>query len=219
MWRLLFGADGPDRRPPDLGPMERGGVAHTSKYLYMRTCACACACACAWHGMACTCACARMACNVTTSAMRREVGELRTYMSSTKHDACTSCACACTTAGPCACTHTRTHARNVLTHLCHLCHLHPSLHPCQPHPPTPPPQVFGPVLSIATFETEAEAVARTNDSSYGLANAVMSADAERCERVSASLEAGTVWINCNQALFPQTPFGGWKVSWHGCGCG
>jgi len=76
-------------------------------------------------------------------------------------------------------------------------------------------EVFGPVLSIATFETEAEAVARTNDTSYGLANAVMSADAERCERVSASLEAGTVWINCNQALFPQTPFGGWKASGFG----
>jgi len=43
----------------------------------------------------------------------------------------------------------------------------------------------------------------------------MSADAERCERVSASLEAGTVWINCNQALFPQTPFGGWKASGFG----
>ena len=43
----------------------------------------------------------------------------------------------------------------------------------------------------------------------------MSADTERCERIAAKLDAGSVWINCNQALFPQTPFGGWKQSGFG----
>ena len=43
----------------------------------------------------------------------------------------------------------------------------------------------------------------------------MSADAARCERVGARLEAGTVWLNCSQALWPATPFGGWKQSGFG----
>ena len=76
-------------------------------------------------------------------------------------------------------------------------------------------EIFGPVLSVNTFETEAEAIALANDSPYGLAHAVMSADEERCERVAAALDAGTVWINASQPLWPQTPFGGWKASGFG----
>ena len=55
----------------------------------------------------------------------------------------------------------------------------------------------------------------TNDSPYGLGHAVMSADLSRCERVADGLHAGTVWINSNQALWPHTPFGGWKASGFG----
>ena len=76
-------------------------------------------------------------------------------------------------------------------------------------------EIFGPVLCVQTFETEADAVALANDSPYGLAHAVMSSDAARCERVAAQLEAGTVWMNCNQPLWPVTPFGGWKASGFG----
>mmetsp|Transcript_14593 Transcript_14593/g.37780 ORF Transcript_14593/g.37780 Transcript_14593/m.37780 type:complete len:407 (-) Transcript_14593:262-1482(-) len=76
-------------------------------------------------------------------------------------------------------------------------------------------ELFGPVLCVQTFETEAEAVALANDSPYGLGHAVMSADMQRCERVADLLEAGTVWINSNQALWPHTPFGGWKASGFG----
>lgn len=76
-------------------------------------------------------------------------------------------------------------------------------------------EIFGPVLCIRTFETEEEAVRLANDSPYGLAHAVMSDDETRCERVAASLDAGTVWMNCSQPLWPQTPFGGWKASGFG----
>jgi len=69
-------------------------------------------------------------------------------------------------------------------------------------------EIFGPVLSVRTFETEEEAVAAANDTPYGLANAVFSADAARCSRVSAALHSGVVWENCSQVLFPSTPFGG-----------
>ena len=80
-------------------------------------------------------------------------------------------------------------------------------------------EIFGPVLCVATFESEEEAVRLANDTEYGLGHAVMSADGERCERVARALDAGTVWVNCNQALTPCTPFGGWKASGFGKECG
>ena len=69
-------------------------------------------------------------------------------------------------------------------------------------------EIFGPVLAIRSFETEDEAVRAANDTPYGLANAVFSADTARCARVSAALRSGVVWENCSQVLFPDTPFGG-----------
>ncbi len=59
-------------------------------------------------------------------------------------------------------------------------------------------EIFGPVLCVAPFETEAEAVTLANDSEYGLAAAVFSADVGRCARVAAALRAGVVWQNCSQ---------------------
>ena len=64
-------------------------------------------------------------------------------------------------------------------------------------------------------KTEEEAVELANASDYGLAHAVMSRDEDRCARVAARLDAGTVWVNCNQAVWPPTPFGGWKQSGFG----
>ncbi|KAG2432315.1 hypothetical protein HYH02_013035 [Chlamydomonas schloesseri] len=76
-------------------------------------------------------------------------------------------------------------------------------------------EIFGPVLSVATFTTEAEAVAAANDSEYGLAGAVISADPDRCKRVAEALECGIVWINCSQPCFCYAPWGGIKNSGHG----
>ncbi|KAK3270151.1 hypothetical protein CYMTET_21440 [Cymbomonas tetramitiformis] len=76
-------------------------------------------------------------------------------------------------------------------------------------------EIFGPVLAIRTFKTEAEAVAMTNDTPYGLGHGVLSADTARAARVADALDAGIVWQNCNQALYPSTPFGGWKKSGFG----
>ncbi len=73
-------------------------------------------------------------------------------------------------------------------------------------------EIFGPVLCVATFANEDEAVRRANDSPYGLAAAVMSADTARCERVARDLEAGIVWINCSQPTFTEAPWGGMKES-------
>lgn len=73
-------------------------------------------------------------------------------------------------------------------------------------------EIFGPVLCVASFATEEEAVERANDSPYGLAAAVMSADQDRCQRVARALEAGIVWINCSQPTFTEAPWGGMKES-------
>lgn len=76
-------------------------------------------------------------------------------------------------------------------------------------------EIFGPVLCVHTFETEEEAVRLANETSYGLAAAIMSRDNDTCERVTRSLEAGIVWINSSQPTFVQAPWGGFKASGHG----
>jgi betaine-aldehyde dehydrogenase len=76
-------------------------------------------------------------------------------------------------------------------------------------------EVFGPVLSVVPFKTEKEAVLMANATSYGLGNAVMSSDKERCRRVAGELRSGVVWENASQPLYPQTPFGGQKKSGFG----
>ena len=73
-------------------------------------------------------------------------------------------------------------------------------------------EIFGPVVCIRPFETEAEAIELANRSEYGLAAAVMSADTERAERVARAFRAGIVWINCSQPTFTEAPWGGYKKS-------
>lgn len=71
---------------------------------------------------------------------------------------------------------------------------------------------FGPVLTVETFATEAEAVALANDTIYGLAGAVWTSDPERAERVAARLRVGTVWVNDYHPYVPQAEWGGYKQS-------
>jgi betaine-aldehyde dehydrogenase len=76
-------------------------------------------------------------------------------------------------------------------------------------------EIFGPVLCLNSFETEAEAVEVANDSDLGLAGAVFSADADRCTRVQNALRCGVVWKNSSQPTFIQAPWGGVKKSGFG----
>lgn len=76
-------------------------------------------------------------------------------------------------------------------------------------------EIFGPVLTAIPFDTEAEALAIANDTSYGLAGAVFTSDMGRAHRVSEGIHAGTVWINTYDISSLATPFGGFKQSGFG----
>jgi betaine-aldehyde dehydrogenase len=73
-------------------------------------------------------------------------------------------------------------------------------------------EVFGPVLTIERFHTEEEAIELGNDTTYGLAGAVWTADASRAQRVAGRLRHGTVWINDYNTYLPQAEWGGFKQS-------
>lgn len=73
-------------------------------------------------------------------------------------------------------------------------------------------EIFGPVLTVERFRTEAEAVALGNDTIYGLAGAVWTSDAGRAQRVANRLRHGTVWINDYHPYLPQAEWGGFKQS-------
>ena len=75
-------------------------------------------------------------------------------------------------------------------------------------------EIFGPVLAIIPYDDEDDAVRIANETVYGLAGGVWSADEERARRVAARIRAGQVEVN-GGAFNPLAPFGGYKQSGHG----
>ncbi len=73
-------------------------------------------------------------------------------------------------------------------------------------------EIFGPVLSVMTYETPAEAVEMANATEYGLAASVWSRDLEEAEAVARDIRAGTVWVNQHHILSCAAPHGGYKQS-------
>ncbi|KAM5236789.1 4-trimethylaminobutyraldehyde dehydrogenase isoform 2-T2 [Ctenodactylus gundi] len=76
-------------------------------------------------------------------------------------------------------------------------------------------EIFGPVMSILSFDTEAEVLERANDTTFGLAAGVFTRDIQRAHRVVAELQAGTCYINNYNVSPVELPFGGYKKSGFG----
>jgi succinate-semialdehyde dehydrogenase/glutarate-semialdehyde dehydrogenase len=76
-------------------------------------------------------------------------------------------------------------------------------------------EIFGPVAPITTFETEEEAVAKANDTEYGLSSYVYTRDLQRTIRLAESLDFGMVGVNTGLVSNPAAPFGGVKASGFG----
>lgn len=76
-------------------------------------------------------------------------------------------------------------------------------------------ELFAPVLSVLTVDSEEEAIRVAGDTPYGLAAACWTADLGRALRVSRALRAGTVWVNCYEEGDLSVPFGGVGLSGHG----
>jgi len=73
-------------------------------------------------------------------------------------------------------------------------------------------EIFGPVVTLAPFDSEAEALALANGTPYGLTATVLSQDVARCHRLANKLEAGLIWINCWMLRDLRVPMGGVKQS-------
>lgn len=76
-------------------------------------------------------------------------------------------------------------------------------------------EIFGPVLSVLTFEDADEMIQRANNTFFGLAAAVWTNNLKRAHDFAARVRAGTVWVNCYDVFDAAAPFGGFKMSGYG----
>jgi aminomuconate-semialdehyde/2-hydroxymuconate-6-semialdehyde dehydrogenase len=73
-------------------------------------------------------------------------------------------------------------------------------------------EIFGPIVTIQSIQSEYEAIQLANDTEYGLSATIWTEDKEKANRVSSQIDAGIIWVNCWLVRDLRTPFGGMKQS-------
>jgi acyl-CoA reductase-like NAD-dependent aldehyde dehydrogenase len=76
-------------------------------------------------------------------------------------------------------------------------------------------EIFGPVVSVITFEGEEDLIRQANEVVYGLSAGIWTKDITRAHRFAKAIKAGTVWINTYNMFNAASPFGGYKQSGYG----
>jgi aldehyde dehydrogenase (NAD+) len=76
-------------------------------------------------------------------------------------------------------------------------------------------EIFGPVISAIPFTDMDDLVRRANATMFGLGSGVWTRDVSKAHRLAKAIRAGSVWVNCYQAMDPAVPFGGYKMSGYG----
>ncbi len=76
-------------------------------------------------------------------------------------------------------------------------------------------EMFGPVMSLLAFDTEEQAIAIANNTSYGLGSGLFTQSLSRAHRVASKIRAGICWVNTYRAISPIAPFGGYNQSGYG----
>jgi aldehyde dehydrogenase (NAD+) len=76
-------------------------------------------------------------------------------------------------------------------------------------------EIFGPVISAISFKDTDELIKRANATMFGLGSGVWTTNVGKAHSVAKALRAGSVWVNCYQAMDPAVPFGGYKMSGYG----
>ncbi|MDO9713065.1 aldehyde dehydrogenase family protein [Paracraurococcus lichenis] len=76
-------------------------------------------------------------------------------------------------------------------------------------------EIFGPVISAIPFDDIEEVITRANATSFGLGSGLWTRDVSKAHKLARAIRAGSVWINCYQAMDPAVPFGGYKMSGYG----
>lgn len=76
-------------------------------------------------------------------------------------------------------------------------------------------EIFGPVISAIPFTDIDEVITRANATTFGLGSGVWTRDVGTAHRLAKAIRAGSVWVNCYQAMDPAVPFGGYKMSGYG----
>jgi aldehyde dehydrogenase (NAD+) len=76
-------------------------------------------------------------------------------------------------------------------------------------------EIFGPVISAISFDDPEDLIRRANNTPFGLGSGVWTRDVGKAHEFARSVKAGSVWVNCYQAMDPAVPFGGYKMSGYG----